>query len=291
MPNEITKKEIGVGVIGMGWMGGCHSRSYRNLGDRFHESGISAKLIICSDSIDERAKECQSRYSFLESTSNWREVIEHPEVQAVSITAPNGMHLEMIEAAAAAGKHVYCEKPAGKDPQETALAERAARKAGIISKLGYNYRYPPVLQYAMALVNTGKLGRLTHYRGRFFSCYASDPYGLFSWRFEKENGHGTLTDLMSHTIDMAHMVVGPIKRLCSNIKIIIDKRPIPSDDGASHYAKGSADSEMATVTNDDYVGAIVEFENGVVGTIESCRVTNGPKTDMGFELKWHKRVN
>jgi predicted dehydrogenase len=278
------RKTVGVGVIGMGWMGECHSRSYRAITDRFYEDGIDPRLVICSDNVEERAQESMHRYSFEQYSTQWMDVINHPDVQVVSITAPTGMHLEIIKAAAEAGKHVYCEKPAGKDPQQIAEAESIARKAGIVSMLGYNYRWAPVVQYAKELIETGKLGQLTHYRGRFLNCYASDPYSLFSWRFQKENGHGTLTDLMSHTIDMAHMLAGPIKRLSSNIKIIIKERPLPSKNTSSHYAKGDANSEMAAVTNDDYVSALVEFENGATGTIESCRAINGPKTEIGFEI-------
>lgn len=278
------RKTVGVGVIGMGWMGECHSRSYRAITDRFYEDGIDPRLVICSDNVEERAQESMHRYSFEQYSTQWMDVINHPDVQVVSITAPTGMHLEIIKAAAEAGKHVYCEKPAGKDPQQIAEAESIARKAGIVSMLGYNYRWAPVVQYAKELIETGKLGQLTHYRGRFLNCYASDPYSLFSWRFQKENGHGTLTNLMSHTIDMAHMLAGPIKRLSSNIKIIIKERPLPSKNTSSHYAKGDANSEMAAVTNDDYVSALVEFENGATGTIESCRAINGPKTEIGFEI-------
>ncbi|TWX64347.1 Gfo/Idh/MocA family oxidoreductase [Colwellia demingiae] len=278
------RKTIGVGVIGMGWMGECHSRSYKVIADRFYDQNIDPRLVICSDSVEERARDSQHRFGFEEYTTDWKQVIAHPDVDVVNITAPTGMHLELIKAAAEAGKHVYCEKPAGKNPQEIAEAEAIARQYDVLSMIGYNYRWAPVVQYARKLILDGKLGRLTHYRGRFLNCYASDPHSLFSWRFQKENGHGTLTDLMSHTIDMAHMLVGPVKRLTSNIQIIIKERPLPTEGTSSHYAKGNADSPMASVTNDDYVSALLEFENGVTGTIESCRVINGPKTEMGFEL-------
>ena len=278
------RKTVGVGVIGMGWMGECHSRSYRAVTDKFYDEGIDPRLIICSDNVEERAKISQHRFGFEQYSTQWMDVINHPDVQVVSITAPTGMHLEIIKAAAEAGKHVYCEKPAGKNPQEIAQAEQIARQHGVLSMLGYNYRWAPVVQYAKQLIQDGKIGKLTHYRGRFLNCYASDPYSLFSWRFQEENGHGTLTDLMSHTIDMAHMLVGPIKRLASNIQIIIKERPLPSENAASHYAKGDANSKMAQVTNDDYVGALVEFDNGVTGTLESCRAINGPKTEIGFEI-------
>jgi predicted dehydrogenase len=93
-------------VIGMGWMGQVHSRSYNQLRDRFYESGIVPRLVICSDTVVARAREAQVRFGFAHSTTDWHEVIAHLEVEAVSITAPNGMHLKMNRAAARAKKHI-----------------------------------------------------------------------------------------------------------------------------------------------------------------------------------------
>ena len=96
------------------------------------------------------------------------------------------MHLEIVRAAADAGKHIFCEKPVGRNPQETADIEDAARQAGVLSFVGYNYRWAPLVQYAHQLIQQGRLGKLTHYRGRFFPGYAKNPYGVLSWRFQRE---------------------------------------------------------------------------------------------------------
>src|SRR5262245_10393713 len=124
---------VGVGVIGMGWMGEAHSRSYQQVTARFREVGVRPRLVICSDNIEQRAAEAQQRFGFEQSTTDWREVIGHPEVNVVNIAAPNGLHLEMVRAATAAGKHVLCEKPVGKNPTETAQCEQAARRAGVLT--------------------------------------------------------------------------------------------------------------------------------------------------------------
>src|SRR5262249_49803741 len=205
---------IGVGVIGMGWMGQVHSRSYRMIADRFRDAGIQARLIICADDVPARAREAQQRFGFEQSATDWKQVISDPQVQVVNITAPNYLHVEMAEAAAAAGKHVFCEKPVGRSPQETAAIERAARRAGVLTWVGYNYRWAPVVQYARQLIRDGKLGDLTHYRGRFLVDYGSNPDGVLSWRFQRDlAGSGTLGDLMSHVLDMAHMLAGRIERV------------------------------------------------------------------------------
>ena len=104
------------------------------------------------------------------------------------IAAPNMLHVELVEAAAQAGKHVFCEKPVGGTPEQTARAERAVRRAGVIGGVGFNYRWAPLVRYAAELIAAGELGTLTNYRGRFFSMYGADPLGVLSWRFRLDEG-------------------------------------------------------------------------------------------------------
>src|SRR5437660_9948299 len=108
-------RTIDIGVIGMGWMGEVHSRSYRAIPDRFHESGIQPRLVVCADAVEARAQAAQQRFGFERYTTDWREVIADPEVEVVNVAAPNGMHLEIIRAADMAGKPILCEKPLGQD--------------------------------------------------------------------------------------------------------------------------------------------------------------------------------
>lgn len=277
-------RTIGIGVIGMGWMGEVHSRSYRAIPDRFYESGIRPRLVVCADPVAARARAAQERFGFERAVADWRAVIADPEVEVVNVAAPNGLHLEINRAAAAAGKHILCEKPVGRDPRETRASAAAAREAGVLTFVGYNYRWAPVVQYARQLIAAGKLGRLTHYHGRFLNGYASNPLGLLSWRFEREQGLGTLGDLMSHVIDMAHMLAGPITRVTADGETFIRRRPLPQPGSGTHYDAGSADGPLGDVTNEDYVSALVHFESGARGMLEACRVINGAKCDMGFEV-------
>lgn len=277
-------KKIGIGVIGMGWMGEAHSRAYRQVLARFGDIDFEPRLVMCSDNVEKRAREAQHRLGFEQFATDWREVVDHPDIDAVDITAPNGLHLEIVRAAAAAGKHILCEKPVGRNPQETARCEQAARRAGVLTFVGYNYRWPPLVQYAKKLIDEDRLGRLTHYRSRYFACYASNPYGLLSWRFLAEQGLGILSDLGSHAIDTAHLIAGPISRVVANKETFIRQRPLPKPGEGTHFSVGGPDDPMGDVTNEDYVGALVSFENGVQGVIEMCRVINGPKAEYTFEL-------
>jgi len=281
--------ELGIGIIGMGWMGQVHARSYSLARQRFPDGGVSARLVICSDNVERRAEAARDLLGFESATARWQDVIEDPAVQIVNIATPNNLHLEIVEAAASAGKHIFCEKPVGRSPEETAQIEAIARKAGVLSFVGFNYRWAPLVIHARKLIRDGALGELTQYRGRFFSMYGSDPLGLLSWRFDREiAGYGVLGDIMAHVTDMALFLGGGVRRLVSNAHTFIAERPLPIPGVGTHYSRGAPEDPKAPVTNEDYVGALLEFENGARGTVEASRSIFGPKNQMAFELNGTK---
>ena len=278
-------RPIGIGVVGFGWMGQAHSRSYARLPTLFADRRAAPELVVCADSIAERREQAVGDFGFREAVEDWRAAVEHPDVDVVVVTAPNMLHVEIVEAACAAGKHVFCEKPVGGTPAQTAQAAAAARNAGVITGVGYNYRFAPLVGYAKRLVDEGRLGTIVGYRGRFFSMYGNDPLGLLSWRFlQDEAGYGVSTDLLSHAVDLAHMLVGPIRRLVGTRSTTISERPLPRPGQGTHYSRGSPGDPTGTVTNEDYVAMLVEFESGAAGTFESSRVLVGPESEMAFEL-------
>lgn len=285
----MSKNVIGIGVIGMGWMGQVHSRSYRLVPQRFPDLEIEPRFVICSDNVQERAEQAQSMLGFEQSTTDWREVVNHPDVEIVNIATPNHLHLDIVQVAASAGKHVFCEKPVGRTPQETIKIEAISRSAGILTFVGFNYRWVPLVMHAKKLIDEGKLGELRQFRGRFFSMYGSNPLGLSSWRFDFNiSGYGVLGDIMAHVTDMALFLNGPIKRVVSNQHTFITERPLPIPGKGTHYSVGHPNDPTSPVTNEDYVGALVEFENGVRGSLEVSRTIFGPKNEFAFELNGTK---
>jgi predicted dehydrogenase len=292
--------EIGIGVIGFGWMGQAHSRAYRDIPVYYPESGLKPRLAAVADNVPARLDLAKTNFGFANTTPDWRELIERDDVDVVDITAPNALHQELAEAAAAAGKHIACEKPVGISPEATAAIEAAGRRAGVVTGCGYNYRWAPLVQYTHQLIEGGRLGDLTHYRGRFFSMYGRDRLGLLSWRFlQEEAGYGVLSDIMSHAIDMAQFLCGPIRRVVATKETFVKERPLPVPGTGTHYDRGKPGDPMGAVTNEDYVGALVEFENGVRGTLEADRSIFGPQSSMAFEVNgsrgaaaWdHERLN
>ena len=279
-----TRPVLGIGVVGFGWMGQAHSRSAARIASLFPERSFDTALIVCGDNVAERREQAVSGVGFREAVEDWRAVVDHPDVDVVYVTAPNMMHEEVATAAATAGKAVFCEKPVGGTPDQTVRIEAAARAAGVITGVGYNYRWAPLVRHAKNLIDSGALGEITNYRGRFFSMYGADPMGLLSWRFlVDEAGYGVSSDILSHSVDLATMLVGPITRVSGTMETFIQDRPLPKA-GGTHYDRGSPGDPTGAVTNEDYAAAMVTFANGARGTFESSRAIIGPESQMAFDI-------
>lgn len=281
-------QRYGIGIIGMGWMGEAHALAYLNYKVKFANTKIHPKLIICSEILEERAKVAQEKFGFEHYSMDWKAVVDHPQVDIVDITAPNALHTEIIEYCLKKGKHINCEKPVGAFPNQTLKAYESLKShqtQGYNKQtfVGFNYRWAPMVQYAKLLLDSGRLGKVYHYKGSFFSCYAANPLACYSWRFEKENGLGAITDLLSHVIDMAHYLIGDITHVQGNLQTFIKERP-KAKEGASHYAIASMDSQKAVVSNDDYVGVQVHFANGAIGFLDASRIFYGPTSKHSFEI-------
>ena len=280
----VSRKVLGIGVVGFGWMGMAHSRSAARIASLFPERDFDTQLVICGDNVSERREQAVDGFGFASASSDWESVVDHPDVDVVYVTAPNMMHEEIATAAARAGKAVFCEKPVGGTPDQTVRIEAAARAAGVITGVGYNYRWAPLVRHAKNLIDSGALGEITNYRGRFFSMYGADPMGLLSWRFlVDEAGYGVSSDILSHAVDLATMLVGPITRVSGTMETFIQDRPLPKA-GGTHYDRGTPGDPTGAVTNEDYAAAMVTFANGARGTFESSRAIIGPESQMAFDI-------
>lgn len=279
-----SRRRLGIGVVGFGWMGMAHSRSAARIPSLFPERTFDADLVVCGDNVPQRREQAVDGFGFREAVADWQAVVAHPDVDVVYVTAPNMMHEEVAVAAAEAGKAVFCEKPVGGKPDQTVRVEAAARRAGVVTGVGYNYRWAPLVQHAKHLIDSGALGQITNYRGRFFSMYGADPMGLLSWRFlVDEAGYGVSSDILSHAVDLATMLVGPVTSVSGTMETFIKERPLPKA-GGTHYDRGAPGDPTGAVTNEDYAAAMVVFENGARGTFESSRAIIGPESQMAFDV-------
>jgi predicted dehydrogenase len=279
VPGTLT---IGIGLLGVGWMGALHTACYRRVRDHYPETP-APRLVVAADEVPERAEKALA-LGYAETTTDWRDVLAHPDVDAVSITSPNSMHLEMATAAAQAGKHIWAEKPLGRSPAETRAIAAAVEAAGVRSIVGLNYREAPAVQHAREIVRSGELGELRRFRGWFIGDYAADPRGALSWRFLRDQaGLGVLGDIMSHAVDLALCVVGPIRGLTAIDRTYITERPKVQMGTGTHFSVVEG-GELGAVENEDHVVALVEFDGDLMGSIEASRVTVGKRCEVGFEV-------
>jgi predicted dehydrogenase len=294
----MTPGALGVGLVGVGWMGRLHARSYRAVRERYPELGVAPRLVVASDAVPQNAAEAIDRLGFERSTPDYRAVLSDPEVDVVSICTPNALHREVALAAAAAGKPFWIEKPMGRSAAESADIAAAAEERGLVTAVGFNYRHAPAVDRARQLIRSGALGRVTNVHVRLLADYSADPEGALTWRFLREQaGTGVLGDLLSHGIDLAHHLVGPIGEVTAMTGTFLADRPKPASAAAGHFSRGSG--ERGAVENEDYAAMLVRFASGAVGTFESSRVAIGPRAEYVIEvfgtagsLRWNfERMN
>jgi len=275
---------VGIAVLGLGWMGQAHSRSVLRIPSLFPERSFQPELVVCADTEPSRRVRAVDDFGFARAVEDWRDAVSSDDVDAVWVTAPNMLHIPMIEAACTAGKAVFCEKPIGGTPEQTVRAYRAAKAAGVVTGVGYNYVWSPLVLHARELISSGELGEITHYRGRFLSMYGSDELGLLSWRFMLDQaGYGVSSDLLSHSVAMAQFLVGGIREVVGMKETTIKQRPLPSG-AASHYSRGREEDPKGDVENEDFTAMLVRFEGGATGVFEASRTTVGPESQNAFEV-------
>ena len=289
MSTNIPNRPVGVGLISVGWMGKVHSRAYLALPIVYPELGIKPRFVIAADNVQERADYARDVLGYEKVTLDYHDVLNNPEVDVVSICAPNFLHAEIGIAAAKAGKAFWIEKPVGRGAVETESVEKAADEAGVVTSIGFNYRNAPAVEHAKQLIASGALGRITNLRGTFFADYSAEPNGALSWRFiRKFAGSGVLGDLMGHLADLVQYLVGPIAEVSGITKTVITERPVLQMGSGTHFDVIEG-GEKKPVENEDYGGALIRFADnaiaaGAVGTIEASRVCVGPRASYNFEI-------
>lgn len=285
----MTQKTLGVGLVAVGWMGKVHSRAFQSLPVLYPELGVKPRLIIAADTVQERIDYAKDVLGYEQGTLDYHEVLNHPDVDVVSICSPNFLHKEIAVAAAKAGKHFWLEKPAGRSLAETSEIAKVAAEAGVLSSIGFNYRNVPAIEHARKLIAEGKLGRIMNVRGVFFADYSSEPNGALSWRFKRElAGSGVLGDLMGHLVDLMHYVLGPVEEVTALTHTVHTQRPIQQMGVGTHFDVVEG-GEMGDVENEDYAAMLIRFgansnAAGAVGTLESSRVLVGPRARYAIEI-------
>lgn len=275
MKETAHKPEVGIGLIGSGFMGRCHANAFSAVGGLFDLAANPRKRIL-ADANDTIADKGAKALGFERSTSDWQSLIADENVDIVAITAPNVLHEAMALAAIAAGKTVYCEKPLSTTVASAKTMTEAAETANVVTMVGFNFLRNPMVHLARDMIASGEIGEITGFRGRHAENYMSDPTAPHSFRTDPEGG-GAVQDIGSHIVSMARFLLGPITAVSANCTTIYPERPV---------TVGS--DEKSPVVVDDMTHALIQFESGVAGSLEANWAATGRTMDLSFEVTGSK---
>lgn len=259
-------REIGIGIIGGGYMGKAHSVAMAAVGAVFN-TGLRPRLeVICATS-QASAESYRAAYGFARATPDWRVLVADPRVQAIVIASPQETHREIAEAAFARGLPVFCEKPLGATLDDSRAMVAAAQASACVNMVGFNYIRTPASQFARALVASGEIGDVTWFRGEHTEDFDADGTKPANWRnFGAANG--TMGDLAPHMINAALALIGPIARLSADIATVFPNRP----------------GTQGRKVNDDIGQFMCRFGNGAMGHLSFSRVAQGRKMGYAYEI-------
>ncbi|WP_421702612.1 Gfo/Idh/MocA family protein [Aliiroseovarius sp.] len=256
--------EIGIGILGGGYMGKAHAVAMSSVGAVF-DTALRPRLeMVCASSPDS-AERYRHAYGFARATDEWQALVNDPRVEAVVIATPQEFHRQIAEAAFALGKSVFCEKPLGASLDDSAAMVAAAEASGVANMVGFNYIRTPASQYARALIAAGEIGEITWFRGEHTEDFYADPQAPATWR-TTGMANGTMGDLAPHMVNAALALMGPISRVMAEVETVHKTRP------------GGA------VTNDDHAQMMVRFENGAMGSMYFSRIATGRKMGYAYEI-------
>ena len=256
--------EIGIGIIGGGYMGKAHAVAMASVGAVFNTKLRPRLEMVCASSPDS-AERYRVAYGFARATDDWRTLVEDPRVEAIVIASPQETHRRIAEAAFALGKPVLCEKPLGASMEDSAAMVAAAEASGVPNMVGFNYIRTPASQYARQLIADGEIGDITWFRGEHTEDFYADPRTPASWR-TSGMANGTLGDLAPHMVNAALALMGPIARVMGTYETVHKERP------------GGA------VDNDDHAQLMCRFENGAMGAMYFSRIATGRKMGYAYEI-------
>ena len=243
--------EIGIGIVGGGYMGKAHAVAMGAVGAVFATRLRPRLEMVCATSA-ESAERYRATYGFQRGTADWRELVHDPKVEAVIIASPQSTHRVQTPPRRSRGGSIA---------------------AGVTNMVGFNYIRTPASQFARKLIAQGAIGDITWFRGEHTEDFDADPETPATWR-SKGISNGTMGDLAPHMINATLALAGPIASLTAEIETVHTSRPGPDGPEA--------------VTNDDQAQIMCRFENGAMGHIFCSRVATGRKMGYIYEINGTK---
>lgn len=260
--------EIGIGIVGGGYMGKAHAVAYSAVGAVFG-TGLRPRLEMIAATSPASAEQHRAALGFARAARDWRELVADPKVQAVVIASPQSTHRAIAEAAFAAGKPVFCEKPLGASIADGQAMVAAAERSGLPNMIGFNYVRTPATQFVRQLLAEGAIGRVTWFRAEHAEDFLADPDAVATWRTQGR-ATGAMGDLAPHIVNCTLALMGDIAAVSARIETVHGTRPGP-------------DGPVA-VTNDDQAQMMLRFASGVMGHLFVSRIATGRKMGYAYEI-------
>ena len=251
--------EIGIGMLGQGFMGRAHARALRTL-TQVGDPPVTPRLVALAGRDEAALEVAKRRFGFERTTTDWRDLVTDPHIGLLENLGPNRLHAEPVLAAIDAGMHVLCEKPLGMDAAESHAMWAAAHGAGVVHLCAFNYRFVPAIRLAREILEAGDLGEIRHVRARYLQAWGDTTEDL--WRFDAgQAGSGALGDLGTHIIDLARYLVGEPESVSAELATFVAGREV-----------------------DDAFAAAVTFAGGASGTLEATRFASGRVNALELEI-------
>jgi predicted dehydrogenase len=254
---------------------------------QFFDVPIEPVLKVACSGSKELLQSFADRWGWESISTDWREVVNRPDVDIVDIAAPTFLHHDMAIEAVKAGKHVFCEKPLSLTHREAVEMCAEAEKAGIVHYLNHNYRRCPAVSLAKQFILEGRLGRLFHWRSAYLQSWIVDEKFPLTWQLRKEMaGSGPHADLNSHLVDLARFLVGEITEVTAMTAQFIKERPLPVEGSSGAFREGRLAEGVAPgcVTVEDASFMLARFDSGTLGAFEATRFAPGRKNYNTFEI-------
>jgi predicted dehydrogenase len=269
-------KPLRIGMIGYGFMGRAHSNGYNRVKDFFDLEYLPVLQAVAARD-PAKAKDFADRWGYKRVETDWRKLVAADDIDAIDICTPNNLHAEIAIEAAKHGKAILCEKPLSMDTAEGEKMCAAVEKAGVPNMVWYNYRRIPAVTFAKNIIDSGKLGRIFHYRANFLQDWtinADLPQGGAAlWRLDAAAaGSGVTGDLLAHCIDTAIWLNGSVNDVTAMTETFVKER--------KHQLTGKVEK----VGIDDACSFLCHFTNGSLGLFESTRYARGHKALYTFEI-------
>jgi predicted dehydrogenase len=281
----MTQQSVGVAVIGAGMVGRAHANAYRNSSTVFGLDRPVPRLVAIADVHEPFAADAAQRYGFERTETDWRAVIDAPDIDAVSVAVANNLHREIVEAALAAGKHVLCEKPLAPSVDDAQAMADAAAATDRVAGVGFTFRRSPAVNAIREQVRNGHLGQVRHVVGNYWCDYGADPQRPMSWRYLGGPGSGVLADIGSHLVDLAEFFCG--ETTCvqgTSMTTLVKDRAKPVGVAMGHAGGVQLSDERVPVENEDICTFTTGYANGALGTFALSRVAHGHANTLRLDL-------